>query len=306
MLRTVCLAGVAATASGFALTGPAAVRPHSAVAASASSRIVRREGLQLRMAAAAELTGIDKAKQLAGYKAVDDFVSSGMVVGLGTGSTAAFAVERVGQKLKSGELKDIICIPTSIATENQAKGLGIPLCTLNEKSKLDVAIDGADAVDPDLALVKGGGGALLREKMVEVMAEKFICIVDDTKLCKGLGPSFALPVEITPFCHEHTLRTVAALPEVAGCTASLRMGKVSTGAKKDGDEIAVTDNGNYIVDLAFTEPITDVPAAASALKNTVGVVDHGLFVDMTYQCIVATPEGTTRVVGEGGEKCWWS
>jgi ribose 5-phosphate isomerase A len=235
VLRNAVLAGVAATATGFVLNGPVAVRPQHAVAARAS-RAVHRGSLQLRM----ELTGIDKAKQLAGYKAVDDFVKSGMVVGLGTGSTAAFAVERVGQKLKSGELKDIICIPTSIATENQSKELGIPLCTLNEKSKLDVAIDGADAVDPNLALVKGGGGALLREKMVEVMAEKFICIVDDTKLCKGLGPSFALPVEITPFCHEHTLRTVAALPEVAGCTASLRMGKVSTGAKKDGDEIAVT------------------------------------------------------------------
>jgi ribose 5-phosphate isomerase A len=243
MLRSVVVCGLAATASGFVLTGPAAVRPssgnHAVAVATRSGRSLRREGLRLRMAAA-ELTGIDKAKQLAGYKAVDDFVKSGMVVGLGTGSTAAFAVERVGQKLKSGELKDIICIPTSVATENQAKGLGIPLCTLNEKSKLDVAIDGADAVDPDLALVKGGGGALLREKMVEVMAEKFICIVDDTKLCKGLGPSFALPVEITPFCHEHTLRTVAALPEVAGCEATIRMGKVSTGAKKDGDEIAVT------------------------------------------------------------------
>ena len=105
-----------------------------------------------------------------------------MVVGLGTGSTAYFAVERVGQKLKSGELKDIICIPTSLATEKQAKSLGIPLCTLNERSKLDVAIDGADAVDPDLCLIKGGGGALLREKMVEVMSKKFICIVDESKL----------------------------------------------------------------------------------------------------------------------------
>jgi len=94
-------------------------------------------------------------------------------------------VERVGQKLKSGELKDIICIPTSERTKEQAISLGIPLCTLNEKSRLDVAIDGADEVDPSLALVKGGGGALLREKMVEVMSDKFICIVDESKLCKG-------------------------------------------------------------------------------------------------------------------------
>jgi len=118
----------------------------------------------------------DELKKQVGYKAVDDYVSSGMVIGLGTGSTAYFAVERVGQKLKSGELKDILAIPTSIRTKEQAESLGIPLVTLDTHSKLDVAIDGADEVDPDLNLVKGGGGALLREKMVEIMADKFICI----------------------------------------------------------------------------------------------------------------------------------
>ena len=113
---------------------------------------------------------------MVGYKSVDDYVESGMVVGLGTGSTAYFAVERLGQKLKSGELKDIVAIPTSVRTKEQAESLGIPLVTLDTHSKLDVAIDGADDVDPDLNLVKGGGGALLREKMVEVCADKFIVI----------------------------------------------------------------------------------------------------------------------------------
>jgi ribose 5-phosphate isomerase A len=118
----------------------------------------------------------DELKKMVGYKAVDDYVTSGMVVGLGTGSTAYFAVERVGMKLKSGELKDIVCIPTSVRTKEQAESLDIPLVTLDTHSKLDVAIDGADEVDPDLNLVKGGGGALLREKMVEIMADKFIVI----------------------------------------------------------------------------------------------------------------------------------
>ena len=118
----------------------------------------------------------DELKQQTGYKAVDDYVKSGMVVGLGTGSTAYFAVERLGQKLKSGELKDIVAIPTSVRTKEHAASLGIPLVTLNTHSKLDVAIDGADNVDPALNLVKGGGGALLREKMVELSAEKFIVI----------------------------------------------------------------------------------------------------------------------------------
>lgn len=246
----------------------------------------------------------DELKKLVGYKAVDDYVRSGMVVGLGTGSTAYFAVERVGQKLKSGELKNVICIPTSERTKEQALSLGIPLVTLNEKSKLDVAIDGADEVDPGLALVKGGGGALLREKMVEVMADKFICIVDESKLTKGLGPGFALPVEITPFCHKHTLRVVQSLPSVAGCKAVLRRGNVSNN-KADGENIAVTDNGNYIVDLFFTSPIKDVNKAAAELKNTVGVVDHGLFVGMTTAVIVACKDGRIRVAGQGGEKPWW-
>jgi len=233
----------------------------------------------------------DELKKMVGYKAVDDYVTSGMVVGLGTGSTAYFAVERLGMLLKEGKLKDIVAIPTSVRTKEQAEELGIPLVTLDTHSKLDVAIDGADEVDPAFNLVKGGGGALLREKMVEVCAEKFICIVDESKLCDGLGPGFPLPVEITQFCWEHTMRKVAGLPSLAGCEAKLRLGSAATGSKVDGEDPAVTDNGNYIVDLFFKEPIKDAPKAAEELKNTVGVVDHGLFCGMTYSVIVAGKEG---------------
>ena len=243
--------------------------------------------------AATSMLTQDELKKMVGYKAVDDYVKSGMKIGLGTGSTAAFAVERVGELLKSGALKDIVAIPTSVATQKQAEGLGIPLATLDSYSELDVAIDGADEVDPDLNLVKGGGGALLREKMVEVQAKQFIVIVDESKLCDGLGPGFPLPVEITPFCHEHTLRKVAALPSLAGCEAKLRMGAVSTGSKVDGDAIAVTDNGNYIVDLFFKEPIKNAVKAGEELKATVGVVDHGLFCGMASCCIVAGKDGVS-------------
>lgn len=232
----------------------------------------------------------DELKKMVGYKSVDDYVKSGMVVGLGTGSTAYFAVERLGQLLKDGELEDIVAIPTSIRTKEQAEELGIPLVTLDTHSKLDVAIDGADEVDPALNLVKGGGGALLREKMVEVCADKFIVIVDESKLTDGLGPGFPVPVEIVPFCHEHTLRTVAALPSCEGCKPVLRMGS-SQNNQVDGDEIAVTDNGNYIVDLHFEEPIKDAPKMAEEIKNTVGVVDHGLFCGMTTAVIIAGSDG---------------
>ena len=138
--------------------------------------------------AVAAMPSQDELKKQVGYQAIDDYVTSGMKVGLGTGSTAAFAVERLGMLLKDGTLKDIIAVPTSVRTKEQAEELGIPLTTLDEYSRLDVAIDGADEVDPDLNLVKGGGGALLREKMVEIVADKFIVIVDESKLCDALGP----------------------------------------------------------------------------------------------------------------------
>lgn len=240
-----------------------------------------------------------------GYKAVDDYVQSGMVVGLGTGSTAFYAVERIGQKLKSGELKNILCIPTSEKTRQQAESLKIPLITLNDRSHLDVSIDGADDVDIHGALIKGGGGALLREKMVEINSDKFICIVDESKLSTNLGPKFPLPVEITPFCHEHTIRKIEALPSLKGCKPVLRRGNVGNN-KLDGENIAITDNGNYIVDLHFTGPIADIRAAARELYSIVGVVEHGLFVDMTTAIIVAGKDGV-RVAGrvKGGERPWW-
>ena len=134
-------------------------------------------------------------------------------------------------------------------------------------------------------------------------AKKFIVIVDESKLCKALGPGFPLPVEITPFCHEHTMRVIGDLPALKGCKPVLRMGSSSTN-KPDGDEIAVSDNGNYLVDLHFDSPIADVAAAAEQLKNNVGVVDHGLFVGMTHQVVVAGTDGI-RVAGTDGEAAWW-
>ena len=124
-------------------------------------------------------------------------------------------------------------------------------------------------------------------------ADKFIVIVDESKLCDGLGPGFPLPVEITPFCWEHTMRKVAALPSLAGCDAKIRMGSAATGSAPDGDEKAVTDNGNYIVDLFFKDAIKDAPLAADELKATVGVVDHGLFCGMTTAVIIAGKDGIT-------------
>lgn len=237
-----------------------------------------RRSMSVRAAAQSQ----DELKKQAAWKAVE-YVKSGMVVGLGTGSTAAFAVDRIGELLKSGELQNIVGVPTSERTKEQAEALGIPLATLDTQPKLDVAIDGADEVDPNLNLVKGRGGALLREKMVELASDQFVCIVDDTKLVDGLGGSkLAMPVEVVQFCWEYNLQRLQNLPEVAGCAAKLRM---------EGDKPYVTDNSNYIVDLYFEKPIKDAYAAAKAIEGLVGVVEHGLFMDMANVVIIAGGEG---------------
>ena len=145
-------------------------------------------------------------------------------------------------------------------------------------------------------LVKGGGGALLREKMVEVCAKQFIVIVDESKLCPSLGPHFPIPVEIVPFCHEHTVRLIAALPSVscAGCTPKLRMGS-SANNKADGEEVAITDNGNYIVDLHMASPLPDAALAAKEILDVVGVVEHGLFVGLASSTIIAGTDGIREI-----------
>ena len=244
-------------------------------------RTTRRGASRNQTAMSVQLSQ-DELKKQAAWKAVE-YVKSGMRVGLGTGSTAAFAVARVGELLSNGTLTDIVCVPTSVATQQQAESLGIPLATLDEVPKLDVAIDGADEVDPALNVVKGRGGALLREKMVEMASDSFVCIVDETKLVSGLGGSkLAMPVEIVQFCWKYNLERLRSLEEVAGCEAKLRM---------DGDAPYVTDNSNYIVDLYFEEPIKDSYAAAKAISALEGVVDHGLFLDMVTTCIIAGSDG---------------
>lgn len=224
----------------------------------------------------------DELKKQAAHRACE-YVKSGMVLGLGTGSTTAFAVDRIGELLKSGELKDIIGVPTSIKTYEQAAALGIPLATLDEQQKIDLAIDGADEVDPKLNVVKGRGGALLREKLVEQASTQFVCIVDESKLVDGIGGSKdALPVEIVQFCYKYNLERLQNLPELAGSKAKLRM---------NGDTPYVTDNQNYIVDLYFEEPVKDPYAAAEAVGKLTGIVEHGFFLDMVDVVVVAGKDG---------------
>ncbi|KAF8039071.1 hypothetical protein BT93_B1574 [Corymbia citriodora subsp. variegata] len=225
----------------------------------------------------------DDLKKLAADKAVE-YVRSGMVLGLGTGSTAAFVVAKLGELLKAGQLKDIVGVPTSKRTEEQARGLGIPLSVLDDHPRIDLAIDGADEVDPDLNLVKGRGGALLREKMVEAASKEFVVVADETKLVDGLGGSgLAMPVEIVQFCWKYNLVRLKELFNEEGCEAKLRL-------NEDGKPY-VTDNSNYIVDLYFKTPIKDGPAAGKEISSLEGVVEHGLFLNMATAVIIAGKTG---------------
>ncbi|XP_059316816.1 probable ribose-5-phosphate isomerase 2 [Lycium ferocissimum] len=228
----------------------------------------------------------DELKKVAAYKAVE-FVESGMVVGLGTGSTAKHAVDKIAELLNTGKLKNIVGIPTSKITHEQAVSLGIPLSDLNKHPIVDLAIDGADEVDPQMNLVKGRGGSLLREKMVEGACKKFIVIVDESKLVNHIGGSgLAMPVEIVPFCWEFTLKRLEMLFIEAGCVGKLR--KVG-----NGEEIYVTDNGNYIIDLYFKKDMGDLKAASDAILRLAGVVEHGMFIDLATTVIVAGKLGVS-------------
>ena len=207
-------------------------------------------------------------------------VEEGMTLGLGTGSTTAYFTEMLGEKLKSGALQKIVTVPTSERTAARARALEIPIATLEDHLYLDLAIDGADQVDPGLNLIKGLGQALLREKIVEIHAETFVVIVDVSKLTARLGMGKPLPVEIVPFAAKAHVRWLNTL----GCRAELWH-------EPDGAPV-VTDNGNWMARCYFSDGISDPYALAQALAERPGIVEHGLFLDMADKVIVGGPEGT--------------
>ncbi|OKP96850.1 ribose-5-phosphate isomerase RpiA [Paenibacillus sp. P46E] len=220
-------------------------------------------------------------KQLAAEKAVE-YVKDGMKVGLGTGSTAYWAIRKLGERVKEG--LQITAVATSVASEEQARELGIPLVGFGDIKGLDLTIDGADELNHDLELIKGGGGALLREKIVARNSTRMIVVADESKAVGTLG-QFPLPVEIVPFAWEWTVAELAKL----GCTPELR---------RSGDALYKTDNGNYIADCRFGA-IASAPELAASLQNITGVVEHGLFIGIAAMAIVGKPDGSIEVIERG-------
>ncbi|WP_448515182.1 ribose-5-phosphate isomerase RpiA [Parathermosynechococcus lividus] len=228
----------------------------------------------------------DAVKQMkqAVAKAAADRVQSGMVVGLGTGSTTAFVIEFLGDRLRNGELSDIRGVPTSFQASVLAKQYGIPLVTLDDVTKIDVAIDGADEVDPAKNLIKGGGAAHTREKIVDSLADQFLVVVDSSKLVERLGSTFPVPVEVLPLALSPVSRALTAL----GGKPELRMG-----VKKDGP--VITDQGNFVLDVTFAE-IADAAALEKTINNIPGVLENGLFVNVADVVLVGElVEGQPRV-----------
>jgi ribose 5-phosphate isomerase A len=213
------------------------------------------------------------AKQRAGEAALQQ-VKDGMVVGLGTGSTARFFIEAIAKAVRDGKLHDIRAVPTSVNSEKLAEAAGMPVVTFGQVNKVDLTVDGADEIAPDLTLIKGLGGALLREKLVAQNSSKLVIIADASKLVTKLGTRSPLPVEVTPFGFEASERFLRDL----GCIPALR--------RSPGGEIFKTDNGNYIFDCKFTE-ISDPRELNMKLSTRSGIVESGLFIDLAQMAIVA-------------------
>jgi len=219
-------------------------------------------------------------------KAAADRVQSGTIVGLGTGSTTAYTIQFLGDRLKSGELKDIVGIPTSFQAEVLAKQYGIPLTTLDAVDHIDIAIDGADEVDPQKNLIKGGGAAHTREKIVDYLADQFIVVVDSSKIVDRLGSSFAVPVEVIPMAISPVMRAIEKL----GGKPELRMG-----VKKAGP--VITDQGNMVVDVKF-DSIDDPANLEKTLNNIPGVLENGIFVGVTDLVLIGEVQDGKPVVKE--------
>ena len=229
-----------------------------------------------RVAPPASNMDVEALKEKAG-RAACSYVEHGMNVGLGTGSTVKYTILELGRRV-SEEGLEIIGVPTSVATELLAKEVGIPLASLDDLDGLDIVIDGTDEFDPQFQLIKGGGAALLREKIVAQSSARMVVVADQRKQVDTLG-AFPLPIEITPFSH---LTTVRALEQALDCKVTLRT---------KGEDTLVTDNGNFIVDAHTGPTINDPAKRETEVLNIAGVVQVGLFINMCDVVVLASDEG---------------
>lgn len=227
------------------------------------------------------MTSTDAAKKAAGEQAAT-FIDDGMRIGLGTGSTTAFALKALGRRVREDGL-DIRGVPTSFAAERLARQVGIPLITLADVGRLDVALDGADEIDGALNVIKGRGAAHTREKVVAAQADRFVILGDPSKRVDQLGTHMPVPIEVLPMAAEPVLHTVRHL----GADPALRMAD-----KKDGP--VITDQGFWVIDAHFDDGIGDLEALDRALLATPGVLDHGLFLGLVTDVLIGAADGSVE------------
>jgi ribose 5-phosphate isomerase A len=228
--------------------------------------------------------GVEDLKRRAAQAAFA-YVQSDMVLGLGTGSTVAHLLDLLGDAVQSGALSGIMAVPTSVRTETRARELGIELIGLEERARLDLTIDGADEVSPELELIKGGGGALLREKMVAQASDRLVIIADAAKLVDRLGTTFPLPVEVVRWGWRAHIRFL----EEWGAEVKPR-------TEADGTFVE-SDNGQMLLDCRFPDGIMDPGSLESALASRAGIIETGLFLGLASEALLASEDGVTRIGG---------
>ena len=234
------------------------------------------------------VAGPEALKRKAAERAAE-WIRDGMTVGLGTGSTVRHLLDVIAERRAAGEWRDFVGVPTSVDTERRAAALGIPLATLAERPAIDLTMDGADEVDPGLRLIKGLGGALLREKIVAAASARLVIVADESKVVARLGTKAPLPVEVDRFGEPVQPAFLRGL----GCEPVLRRGG-------DGEPY-VTDGGNYILDCRFPEGITDPEALERSLALRPGIVESGLFLGMAEAAVIAGADGVRVMRREGAE-----
>jgi ribose 5-phosphate isomerase A len=227
------------------------------------------------------MTSVEAYKKLAAEAAVQ-LIQSGMVLGLGHGSTFKYVLEPLAAKLRSQELRDILGVACSLQTESDMQRLGIPMGDLNAYSSIDLTIDGADEVDPQFNLIKGGGGALLREKIVAQSSKRYVIIVDEGKLSPVLGTKHSLPVEVTPFGWKRQQEFLESI----GVKPTLRL-------DSSGNPV-LSDQGNYLIDCN-TGPISNLDDLARQLQGRTGIMEHGLFLGLTTDVLSGGPKGVQHL-----------
>ncbi len=227
------------------------------------------------------MSDLERSKQTAGKKSVD-FIEPGMVVGLGTGSTAKYMIEELGMRLKTGRLTNIRCVASSKQTEIQANQLGLPLTSFKNIKQIDITIDGADEIDKNLNLIKGGGGALLREKILAQNSRRLMIIADETKMSGFLGEKWSVPIEVLPFAWEIESMYLRSI----GGEWSIRKAKSA--------EIFLTDQQNYILDCNFGV-MQDPGLIAGKLDNRAGILGHGLFISMASDVIIGADDSWRHI-----------